>query len=198
MNRQDGVHHHGIPTPQIKDTKEKAFQRAICNGLESQLGNGDSIRWIDFELPVGNNRQSRDNCIDLIGEDSSGNYVLCELKFSGKTGVGHGTPYDAGEQVKKYADSLINNAEFFGYHKNVKEDFDVERFRARPPRLIVAADERYWGIHKQKQKSGIRLFLNVEYFSVPITFDEFVAQKGENETYCPWLPDIAYCWKRIG
>ena len=67
----------------IRHTGECAFQRAIIlNGTSSV--NGDEIEWMDIELPVDERINPRGKCIDLIGKDSEGNYVLCELKFRKK------------------------------------------------------------------------------------------------------------------
>ena len=135
-------HHPGCPAKEIKDTNEKAFQRAIYYGENTFLEGHDRIRWIDFELSVENNPQARDCCVDLIGEDSNGRYVLCELKFSGKSGLGNGSPQEAGEQLNRYYKLLLDNVEFVTFHKNVRDTvFDVERFCKTKPRLLVAADE---------------------------------------------------------
>ena len=68
----------------IRHTAECAFQRAIIQGKKS-IVKEEVINWIDIELPVDGSNSPRGKCIDLIGKDSHGNYVLCELKFR-KTG----------------------------------------------------------------------------------------------------------------
>lgn len=64
----------------IHGISECAFQRAIILGEYSIVDKEDKITWIDIELPVDDSTSSRGKCIDLIGKDSQGHYVLCELK----------------------------------------------------------------------------------------------------------------------
>ena len=192
-------HHPGCPAKEIKDTNEKAFQRAICYGENTFLEGHDRIRWIDFELPVENNPQARDCCVDLIGEDSNGHYVLCELKFSGKSGRGNGSPQEAGEQLNRYYMLLLDNVEFFTFHKNVRDPvFDVERFCQTKPRLLVAADESYWERWgKGIKASMVSMCPDVEYYAVPVSSYEFIEQRGDKGRYRPIMPDSGLIWRRV-
>ena len=65
---------------EIRHTAECAFQRAIIHGKQSIL-DGQTVTWLDIELPIDLSGHSRGRCIDLIGIDEEKNYVICELKF---------------------------------------------------------------------------------------------------------------------
>ena len=69
----------GMVSFTIKDTNEKALQRAVLNQGESYL-DGKTVEWLDIELPVEFSENARRPCIDLIGRDEDGRYLLCALK----------------------------------------------------------------------------------------------------------------------
>lgn len=190
---QPPAHHPGTPPEEIKDTGEKAFQRAIMNGGISYLSTDkkDRVRWIDFEVPVGDSDTPRDNCVDLIGKDATGRYVLCELKFSGKS-TGNGGPQEAADQLKNYAAQLAENVESIRFHENAKEAFNPMRYVAHPPRLMVAADLVYWGKRIKEPRDQ-----SLENYLVVIGGDEFVKQKGENVQYKPEMPPSGFMWRRL-
>jgi hypothetical protein len=80
----------GYVSTNIKDTNEKALQRALLMQGTSLL-DGKEVKWLDIELPIEFTDNSRRKCVDLIGKDNDGQLYLCELKFSGNSD----TPRDA-------------------------------------------------------------------------------------------------------
>lgn len=193
---QQSGHHPGTPAEKIKDAREKAFQRAIVNGYRSYLSGDktDWVDWIDYELPVGKKDTPRDDCIDLLGKDAHGRYVLCELKFSGKS-KGNGSPQEAADQLKNYAEQLSDNVYSFRLHKSATEEaFNPMLFKSNAPRLIVAADENYWILRSKEPKDP-----TVENYAVEVKPWEFEKQKNEagQVTYRPKMPESGLIWKRI-
>lgn len=191
---QQSAHHPGTPPKEIKDTGEKAFQRAIVNGGISILSADkmDWVEWIDFEVPVGDSSKPRDNCVDLLGKDASGRYVLCELKFSGKS-AGNGSPKEAADQLLGYAKQLADNADNIRLHENVAQDaFNAKEYKKQKPRLIIAADLTYWIKRRDEQKDA-----RVENYAVLIKTDVFEKQKGEEIQYKPEMPQSGFMWLKF-
>lgn len=188
------AYHPGNPKQNIKDIGEKALQRAIFNGLSTALPNGVTINWIDYELPVSKAKKgkARGKCLDLIGKDSDGRYVICELKFA-RRGNGD-SPSEADDQVLHYK-KLLEKNELFAYHRFVTEEFDLDLFIKRRPRLIVAANSRYWDVHKRHPMS---LKAGIEHYAIEVSPDEFVMQKGDREEYRPKPPKKGFAWSLIG
>lgn len=189
------AHHPGTPSEEIKDTGEKAFQRAIMNGGMSYLSadNKDWIEWIDFEVPVGDSDKPRDNCVDLLGKDASGRYVLCELKFSGKS-AGNGSPQEAAEQLKDYAKQLADNIDNIRLHENAAKDvFDPKQYKDQIPRLIIAADLIYWLKRRHEPKDS-----RIENYAVFVKPNEFEKQKNGKVQYKPEMPESGFKWSKLG
>ena len=94
----------------VAHTAECAFQRAIIQG-EISIVNNEKIEWID-----------------LIGMDSNGNYVLCELKFRKKGD--NGNPLEATEQLKAYYENIKKNAKELNRIKQaqVQENMKFEKY----------------------------------------------------------------------
>ena len=187
------AYHPGNPKQDIEDIGEKALQRAIFNGLSTSLPSGVIINWLDYELPVSKAKKgkARGKCLDLIGKDSEGRYVICELKFA-RRGRGD-SPSKADGQVLHYKELLEKN-ELFAYHRFVTEKFDLDLFVKRRPRLIVAANSRYWDIHK---RHSLSLKTGVEHYAIEVSPDEFVEQKGNRKEYRPKPPRNGLEWSII-
>lgn len=140
----------------IKSTGETAFQRAIFNGIETELTNGteliNKVRWLDLELPVTLNKNSRRRCLDLVGSlDHSDSPVLCELKFcTNCDSYASNHPVYAIVELLVYYYLLLSNYENLDdrkvYHKlDGMRNFTWSTFLKRAPvLLIVAANESYW------------------------------------------------------
>ena len=184
-------------TTEIKHTAECALQRAIIQG-ETSLIKGEGIKWIDIELPVYGDK-SRGKCIDLIGKDSKGNYVLCELKFRKKRDSGG--PKEATDQLKEYYSYIQKNADDLNSmnlgHKNAKEKkIDWKKVAAHTTRLFVVANSFYWDtwliLSKKKEKL---VDTDVEYYSVNIDRYVFEQQKGNSTTYIPKMPKEGMIWE---
>lgn len=183
----------------IKDVCEKAFQRAIFNGVKSTVDGGD-ITWIDFELPIGKSQSGRDRCFDLIGIDENGRYVICELKFSRKSD-GNGGPDKAGVQVIEYLKDLKKVCKGYKFHDGARLGYlkPLNEKTLENARLIVAANDEYWRrwYHTDKRRRLHPLNRSVEYYSVAVESDCFFNQKGLLEHFKPILPKSASSWKRV-
>lgn len=202
MTSKDQKTHHnpGTPRKEIKDTSEKALQRAIWHSEFTILDNGKgNVKWIDFELPVNDSGKARDNCIDLLGIDNSGNYVICEVKYSGK-GKGHGDPSYASEEVKRYDDQIRQYGRLFKLHKNNKRStmFSLEHFLSSEHRLLVVGDQRYWDIWGSKPTAA-QVNNKIEHYSISISNDEFIKQRISNggSYYRPKMPPEGTVWHLI-
>ena len=187
----------GAYSTKIAHAAECAFQRAIIQGGTSTV-KGEKITWIDIELPVYGDK-SRGKCIDLIGKDSKGNYVLCELKFRKKRDSGG--PKEATEQLKEYYSYIQKNADDLNsmnlMHENAKEKkIDWKKVAAQTTRLFVVANSFYWDtwliLSKKKEKLDDK---DVEYYSVNIDRYVFEKQKGKNTTYTPQMPPEGMVWE---
>lgn len=178
---------------EIHHTAECAFQRAIILGKTSFV-NGEIIKWIDIELPV-DGIKARGKCIDLIGIDSKGNYVICELKFR-RNYHDNGGPIEAAEQLIEYYKYIkTNKDQLIGLqHKNATEPIDWYSIASNKTRLFVVANKDYFNSWYVRKKSTLNK--DVEYYSVNIEQDVFQQQKGFNPKYTPWLScDIE--WKKL-
>ena len=169
----------------IKSTTETAFQRAIFLKNPSFV-EGETIDWLDIELPVDLVRKSRRKCLDLLGLSDSG-YVICELKFGEDSSTDK--PEDAAKEVLCYKKFIEDNykeldAENNVHHKNGKPFLwsDV----AQNSRCIIAANEAYWDYWLNHR--GSKLPIGVKCYSLDVDVDCFKLQKGELESYEPTLP----------
>lgn len=182
----------------VANTAECAFQRAIIQGNYS-IVNKEKIKWIDIELPVDDSASSRGQCVDLIGMDSKGNYVLCELKFRKKTD--HGNPIEATEQLKGYYENIKHNAAELNRiglgHTNASEKINWEKVASSNTRLMVVANCFYWDTWLKRSKNKVKLTdKETEYYSVNIDRNVFEKQKGENKDYTPKMPKEGLTWEK--
>lgn len=192
-NRQP-AHHPGTPPEEISNTGEKAFQRAIINGGISYMSTDkkDWVKWIDFEVPVGDSDKPRDNCVDLLGKDASGRYVLCELKFSNKSS-GNGSPKEAADQLRDYEKQFAENVDNIRLHENATQGaFNPKQYKERKPRLLVAANFVYWANWIKEPRD-----MSVENYTVFVHADEFEKQKGRSIQYKPEMPSSGFVWRRL-
>lgn len=200
-NKNQKTHHNpGTTRKEIKDTSEKALQRAIWHSESTVLDHDKgTVKWIDFELPVNDSGKARDNCIDLLGIDSSGNYVICEVKYSGK-GKGHGDPSYASAEVKRYDDQIRQYGSLFKLHKNNKRStlFSLDHFLSSKHRLLVVGDQRYWNIWGAKFAAS-PIIDEIEHYSISVSNDEFVKQRMSNGGgyYRPKMPPEGIVWHMI-
>ena len=180
----------------IRHTAECAFQRAIILGKKSTV-KGETINWIDIELPVDGSNSSRGKCIDLIGKDSHGNYVLCELKFRKKGD--NGKPSEAVKQLKEYYQYIKDNAaELSGLrHTNATEAIDWIKIASSTTRLMVVANTFYWEtwLIRSRNKEDLKDFDDIEFYEVKIDRREFENQKGNKDQYTPQMPKEGIKWE---
>lgn len=191
------------PTVSVRNKYETALEKAIINKGFSYV-NGEKIQWLDGELPI-EAKHSDYKRLDLLGLDSSGRYVLCELKFSGD-GEGNKGPADADGQLMDYGTLVRSYGRWFRIHTGLKLGhlFDLQGFISCEYRLMVAADQSYWA--NWKGKNGRRtaahkrkLTREIEHYSIRVTVDDFEKQKVAEEKgrYEPMLPSGAVEWDPI-
>ena len=181
----------------VRHTSECAFQRAIIQGKYS-IVEREEIKWIDIELPVDDSSSARGKCLDLIGKDSNGNYVLCELKF--RKNSDNGSPSKATEQLKGYFKSIQDNASELNRiklgHTNASEQIDWEKVASSTTRLMVVANSFYWDTWLVRSKKKETLTdSQTEYYSVNIDRYEFEKQKGEKPYFTPKMPKEGIKWE---
>lgn len=192
----------------IKDTSEKAFQRAIL--LEGKTTIDDSkteITWYDIELPVVLNRNSRRSCIDLIGFDTT-RFVLVELKFNNKSD----SPISATRELLEYYRLICKNADLLDkysiHHKNnvcKKNSWQWNSIVKSNPLLIIAANESYWNHWKKNHLDFKVQFNQIESWSTELGIDialysikdcDFKSQRINDQPYTPRLIEN-YPWNKI-
>lgn len=178
---------------------EVAFQRAIIDGKETLI-NGESIKWIDIELPVFG-KKARGQCVDLIGIDSNGRYVICELKFRRNRSNGD-RPEDASSQLLRYYGHIRKNYEQFQadnlHHLNSNGEIDWQGVASYNTRLIVAANKSYWDFWcGTKHYDKVVFDDSIEYYQVDISENEFFSQTKEKTRYMPVMPAIGKEWKNV-
>lgn len=181
----------GMVSFTIKDTNEKALQRAVLKQGQSYL-DGKTVEWLDIELPLEFSENARRPWIDLIGRDEDGRYLLCELKFSNnKTD----SPCDAEKELIGYYDLITKNSMELDkneiHHKKQKLFSWTELVNSNP-RLCIMADASYW-VHWENKVDSVKLQHSdqVECFAIDIDPDIFVNQRSEQggEQYTPSLEE---------
>lgn len=212
-----------FPKPDARDLNivactETALQRAMLkqtiDGNHTQLEDGTTIVWLDYELPVEFSNNPRKRCVDLIGRDNTGRYVLCELKFGYND---KDSPFDAEKEALVYLGEICfhwkemdkNNIHRpYVYIKDLSNKYELPKFSWKEfvnsaPRIIIMADREYWKYwidRAERQRNGTgkgkkdkKLISTkdpqVECFSIDISPDYFEKQLKETgeEKYTPKL-----------
>ena len=180
---------------EITHVSECAFERAIILGKYSIL-DGKRVDWLDIEIPVAQSGNSRDRCLDLIGKDEDGRYVLCELKFR-RGSSDNGNPVKAANQIMGYLESIRKNYTTLRQHTNALGDIDWEVVANGDTRLVIAANHRYWDSwYGPRRPKGKFIPSGVECYSVNVEQDIFDRQKGSGLKYTPNMPTEAKIWER--
>ena len=189
-------HNPKVFTTEISHVSECAFERAIILGKYSIL-DGKRVDWLDIEIPVAQSGKPRDRCLDLIGKDEDGRYVLCELKFRRRS-EDNGNPLEAADQLNRYLESIKNHYETLGQHRNARGYIDWEAVANGATRLVIAANHRYWDswYGPRRPKGEYVPSEEFECYSVNVDQDIFAKQKGSNATYTPNMPEEAKVWER--
>lgn len=181
----------------IQSTSETAFQRSIWMSHSSQLNN-TIVTWIDIELPVNVSGNPRGKCLDLIGIDNVGRYVLCELKFGSP---GNGNPSKALKQIQEYADFITLNASILVGHHKRSEDRWILNWKiasdADKRRLIIAGNDEYWNYWISQRGFEIPKSDNVECYTLPIPSNHYICQKGNSSRYTPTIVPKLNVWKML-
>lgn len=186
------------PLVNVRNKYETALEKAILN-VGYSIARGEKVLWLDAELPLEAKRRGYKR-LDLLGVDSNGRYVLCELKFSGD-GIGNGDPAEADEQLLRYMGLAREYGRWFALHKELPHDvpFDLEAFLRESPRLMVAADCAYWDFwagRNSRRKRRRTLSPEIEHYVINIEANAFSRQKVEavGVEYEPKLPPKALEW----
>lgn len=180
----------GYVSTNIKDTNEKALQRALLMQGTSLL-DGKEVKWLDIELPIEFTDNSRRKCVDLIGKDNDGQLYLCELKFSGNSD----TPRDAESQLLEYFELIKYNAQKLednNIHHKKQESFSWIELALSYPKLCIMADATYWCKWENKVDSVKLQHPDlVECLAIDIDSNVFAGQRAEQggEHYTPSLEE---------
>ena len=184
----------------IKDTSEKAYQRAILFDKNTKLNDkaDNEITWYDIELPVVLNKNSRRQCIDLIGYDKN-RFVLCELKFNNKKD----SPIAATRELLEYYRLIFKNAGYLDkysiHHSNemCNKDWQWTSILRDNPLLVVAANEKYWKYWMKKKNLDFNKQLQeIKTWSIELGIDidlyktedfDFMSQRNNQSAYWPKL-----------
>ena len=208
----------------ISDCNEKALQRAMLkqsiDGNLSNLDDGTSIEWIDYELPVEFTNNSRKQSIDLIGRDNNGRFVLCEAKYNCNK---KDSPHDAELEALSYLGKICLHLKEL-YENNIHRpyvyindksnsfklpDFSWIDFINSHPRVLIMADVEYWNywrgrkyrqLHNKNKKDKKSIQVKdpmVECYSINIECNYFEKQlkASGNSMYTPEL-SVNY-WDKI-
>ena len=175
--------------------------------------NGERIEWIDIELPVIITPCSRRPSIDLIGRDSKGALVLCEVKFNNR----NDSPHKAEMEILGYLAEIILHYEELDnnniHHPNMTHStFNWGELINTKPRVFIIANRGYWetwqrkydkGMKENTDKSkvlanGMRIKDNsIECYSIDIDryYFKYLKSKSKEETYNPVLN--VFEWTKI-
>ena len=177
----------------IKSTSETAFQRSIWGCKTSEVG-GTIVTWLDIEIPVDRSGNPRGQCVDLVGQDNYGRFILCELKFGDP---GNGSPDEAAAQVRSYKSEVVKNADCLGHHKKSEQRgvIDWRQVASETTRLIVAANKAYWDYWRERLEVVVPD--GIECYELPIDSSCFKDQKPEKSTYTPKITDAQNTWTRV-
>ncbi len=179
----------------IEATTETAFQRAILRNGRTILGSHTEIEWLDIELPIEGGRNSRKQCVDLIGRMGN-RYVLCELKFGKDSRTDN--PNFAAEELKCYHKKIKSN--WIELDKSCKHHPDAKPFlwkevASDSTMLMVVANASYWAYWLGHRNIDIFGIEGIVFCSVDIPADSFVKQKGDADVYTPIIK--TECWDII-
>ena len=142
------------PAKKIRDTSEKAFQRAIFSAgnikVHSAGHSSIYLHLLDYEIPVILNRNSRRKSIDLISKSSS-KYQVIEIKFNKSAD----SPYFAASEIIKYRHIVsINYAlldEYRVHHCGSEFTYFAWNELNADCEMYVLANEAYWNYWKKRR-----------------------------------------------
>ena len=194
------------PNREIKDVKEKAFQRAIfhnaCATIPPKRGKRKKavVNWYALESPIDKNRELNsikrgDNNVDLIGRDLvSKHFIVCEVKFSCNT---KDSPEKAAEEALHYFNVITSDAvqlDKVATHHSGETMFLWKDLDGNTEIWIVA-NSAYWAYWLGCMKMAVPEYAEengickpVRCFSLDIPGDFFINQKGDSIVYAPGIP----------
>lgn len=136
----------GIPNLKIKDTSEKAYQRAFFQQKPIRVGEDLEINPLDIEVPVEMNSSSRRRSLDLIGRVKDNNLAIVELKASKGNSPVWGISELAfyAKAVSLHQDTLVTH-QYFRDGETVTPKIENYWKTCGPvTHLILAAPHSYW------------------------------------------------------
>jgi len=179
---------------------ERAFQRAILNGEYSLLNYQEKtdikkVVWLDLELPVTFNKNSRRRSIDLIGSLND-IPVLCELKYYENSQTD--SPIYAILELLMYHYLIQCNYKKLDKY-NVHHAFPMKKFKwytiveNENSQLLIVANKKYWDfwfkkISKEellKNTFSLGRVLNANIHLFETQDEDYIEQKGKQTTYKP-------------
>lgn len=190
----------------ISSIGETAFQRAIFNSKMVKLHDADiKIEWIDLEIPITLNKNSRRNCIDLIGKTTE-ELILVELKYLSSSKSN--SPYYGVLELAIYLYLLKENYKNLDKYKVYHQLISMENFcwsnyldKNKIKMLFVANNDyfNYW-IDKDKTELNnllkeIKDFFDIEYEIYETVNEDFKKQKGNQSKYKPLISSSS--WKKV-
>lgn len=179
------------PYIDVTDVSEKAFQRALFRVDETIKGGKTIIKWLDYELPVVVNGNSRRDSLDMIGiymnGRQKGTFVICEIKFA--YGDYHSDcPSKAAKELQRYIDGIGDGSELeLNQVHHGSAGFDWRKVPLKYEKWILAnsAYWAYWLGHQNRWS-----FLEGIYYGfVDIPGNTFQKQEKGPLTYIPEFPE---------
>jgi hypothetical protein len=155
----------GVPRKTIKDTSEKAFQRAIFHAkkIKVHLVNDITIDLclLDYELPVVLNSKSRRQSVDLISKNNA-SFQIHEVKFNRSKD----SPYFAASEIIKYRYIVSENHTLLDesdvhHHGHEFMHFNWKDLNNNCQMYIVANKDYWWYWRNRMSKTAFS-----EYFEL--------------------------------
>ncbi len=201
----------------IRDTGEKAYQRAIFQG-DKTVYKEETIKWIDLEFPIepSSTGKARRKCIDLIGK-SENYYVFAELKKE----KGDPPLYAINELIdyiyildRSLNISQKDDNECLHFHEsaNISDKNTIKFFKdfsLEKSLLIIAGNMDYWKDYLKDDNSKrclrecknylkVEQNLNIYYASYPNEYFKKQKERSGNDKYKPILENGSNNnWKNI-
>lgn len=180
------------PHISVNDVTEKAFQRGLFRVSKTFQGEKTVIRWLDIELPVVINGNSRRDSLDMIGiymnGRKKGTFIICEVKFA-HDNKHSDCPSKAAEELQRYIDCIGDGAtlELNQIHHGVA-NFDWRKVPLKYEKWILA-NSAYWAYWLGHQEHKWSFQKGIYYCYVDIPGNAFKNKCNGLSTYIPEFPE---------